>query len=113
LLGRFAQGYDRAELLEMGWDPHEAPGRAALLLAVGAAGGGAALAVASVPDGSGLVSACYQVTAAGATVPVTTPGNVRIIDPSANQHCNTAGLPAGALERPLTLGATWPRDPPV
>jgi type VI protein secretion system component Hcp len=70
-----------------------------LLLAVGAAGGGAALAVASVPDGNGKVHACYLVTTDSGqqTVPVSTGPNFRIIDPNATppQTCHTvaAGAP--------------------
>lgn len=89
------------------------PGRAALLLAVGAAGGGAALAAASVPDGNGVVHACYQVSAAGSTVPVTTPGNMRIIDPSASQSCGLS-LPSGGTipERSISWNTTGPAGPP-
>jgi hypothetical protein len=106
------RAYDGVELLKLGlWTRIRRPGRAALLLAVGAAGGGAALAVASVPDGGGEVHGCYQVAPAGGTVPVTTPGNFRIIDPSAGQSCSpTPG--AAATERALTLGATGPPGPP-
>jgi hypothetical protein len=67
------------------------PGRAALLIAVGAAGGGVALAVASVPDGSGVIHACYAVPDQGQTQPNGSPGDsFRVIDPGAGQHCNTA-----------------------
>jgi Type VI secretion system effector, Hcp len=86
------------------------PGKALALIAVGAAGGGAALAVASVPGSTGAISACYVVTAlpgSGTTVPVSTPGNVRIIDPSAGQTCSSG--PAGApQERLLTWNQTGP-----
>jgi hypothetical protein len=63
--------------------------RAVLLVAAGAAGGGAALAVASVPDGNGTYHACVQMTraASGATVPDTSTTNLTVIDPSAGQHC--------------------------
>jgi hypothetical protein len=105
------RAYDGAELLKMGfWTRIRRPGRAALLLAFGAAGGGAALAVAAVPDGGGQVHGCYQV-APGGTTPLATPGSFRIIDPSAGQSCNP---PAGAApsERALTLGATGPPGAP-
>ena len=48
--------------------------KGALLLAVGAAGGGAAIAVAGVPDSTGGVHACYPVTSAGSTVPMVPTG---------------------------------------
>ncbi|MGZ4173688.1 MAG: type VI secretion system tube protein Hcp [Solirubrobacteraceae bacterium] len=88
------------------------PGRAALLLAVGAAGGGAALAVASVPDGNGVVHACYEVSP-GSTVPVTTPGNVRIIDTAAGQSCGLS-LPSGGTvpERSVSWNVTGPAGTP-
>jgi hypothetical protein len=83
------------------------PGRAALLLAVGAAGGGVALAVASVPDGSGVVHACYQVGDPGQTQPLGNQNDsFRVIDPGAGQHCNTAGD-----EAPLNWNAQGPRGP--
>jgi hypothetical protein len=82
--------------------------KAVLLIAVGVAGGGAALAVASVPGSDGVISACYPVTTngSGQTVPVTTttPGSllgpyVRVIDTSAGQTCHT--LSAGRGEATL------------
>lgn len=85
------------------------PGKALALVAVGAAGGGAALAVASVPGSSGTISACYGVTAipgSVTTVPVTTGANLRIIDPSAGQTCSTD--PARPQERPLSWNQTGP-----
>jgi type VI secretion system secreted protein Hcp len=98
-----------------------------LLLAVGAAGGGAALAVASIPDQNGVIHACYAL-APGSTLPTTTPGNLRIIDPTAGQTCST-GNPAGGPPGEATLswntagppgatgaqglpGATGPKGPP-
>jgi type VI secretion system (T6SS) effector Hcp len=89
------------------------PGRAALLVAVGAAGGGAALAVASVPDGNGVVHACYGVNALGVPAATTTTPNVRIVDPSAGQTCATTGPPGGgpALERTLSWNTAGPQGP--
>jgi type VI secretion system secreted protein Hcp len=87
------------------------------LLAVAAAGGGAALAVASVPDTAGVIHACYPIVAGpGGTVPSTDPANdtLRIIDPSAQQTCNTqpgAGHPEATLNWNVT-GPTGPTGPP-
>jgi hypothetical protein len=70
------------------------PWKAVALLAVGAAGGGTAAAIASVPDSNGVIHACYEAPS-GSTVPATTTGNLRIIDPSAGQTCTT--YPASGL----------------
>jgi type VI secretion system Hcp family effector len=75
------------------------PGKAALLLLIGAAAGGAALAVASVPDGGGVIHACYEVSDPGQP-PLTSGPNVRIIDPSAGQACNSGS------EEPLSWNST-------
>jgi type VI secretion system Hcp family effector len=97
---------------EMGlWERIGRFGRATVLLAVGLAGGATALAVASVPDSSGVVHACYAVTTSGtATVPVPTAGNLRIIDPSAGQVCaTTSSLGAGpGNERTLDWNTQGP-----
>lgn len=77
------------------------------MLLVGAAGGGAAAALASVPDSSGVIHACYEVSDPGQTVPLATLGNVRIIDPSAGQSCNGAR----ASEQPVDWGARGPQGP--
>jgi hypothetical protein len=76
--------------------------KAALLVAAGAAGAGAAIAVASVPGSDGVISACYPITtnAAGHTVPaVPLPGvpapHLRVIDTSAGQTCNTVNAAGG------------------
>ncbi|MFZ0040262.1 MAG: type VI secretion system tube protein Hcp [Solirubrobacteraceae bacterium] len=63
--------------------------KAVLLVAVGAVGGGAAFAVASVPDGSGAIHACVNVSTQGGSLePYTNQGaNVTVIDPDAGQHC--------------------------
>ncbi len=103
-----------------------------LLLAVGAAGGGAAYAVASVPDGNGVIHACYLVAGPGATVPTSDhAGCVQLADhrsergpgrladaPSpvplpneATLNWNTAG-PQGAPGTPGTPG-TPPRGAPA
>ncbi len=86
--------------------------RAVALLAVGALGGGAAFAVASVPDGSGAIHACVMVSN-GTTTPVANPGvsNIRIIDPSQGQSCGAGGGEATVSEVPLTFNATGPAGP--
>jgi hypothetical protein len=88
------------------------PWKAVLLVGVGAAGGGAALAVASVPDSTGVIHACYQVTSAGSTVPATNPSNLRIIDPGANQHCNTTPGLTPALENTVAWNIAGPPGTP-
>jgi hypothetical protein len=82
--------------------------KAALIVAVGVAGGGAALAVASVPDSNGVIHACVQTGSSG--TPVTT-GNLRVIDPSAGQSCDTTANPAGGpgTEENLTWNQQGPR----
>jgi type VI secretion system secreted protein Hcp len=86
------------------------------MLAVGLAGGGAAVAVATVPGSNGVINACYAVSGspAGGTieqVPVTTGANLRIIDKDAGQACNTlAGM--GTLERPISWNVAGRRGPP-
>jgi type VI secretion system secreted protein Hcp len=84
--------------------------KAGLLLAVGAAGGGAALAVASVPDSNGVIHACYGVmTTNGATIPATG-ANLRIIDPAAGQTCNTVNSD-GVGESSISWNRSGPRGP--
>ncbi len=94
-------------------------GKAALLLGVGAAGAGAAFAVASVPSSNGTIYACYEVTTTQAAVggPVTTVPdvagpNLRIIDPSAGQSCNTSAGPAAAQEGTLDFNQAGPAGVP-
>jgi type VI secretion system secreted protein Hcp len=87
------------------------PSRAVALVAVGAAGAGAALAVASVPDSSGVIHACVELQNG---LPQTIPGNLRLID-SASQKCTTSS-PAGGPppEEALTwnaAGQPGPRGP--
>ena len=94
------------------------PWKAALLLAAGAAGGGAAYAVASVPDGTGVIHACYQVASPGSTIPTSSgptaqAPNIRIIDPSAGQRCTTSFVPGATatFEAPLDWNATGQQGP--
>jgi Type VI secretion system effector, Hcp len=86
--------------------------RAAALLAAGAVGGAAAVAVASVPGSDGVIHACYAITDnQGTTEPVPTIGNIRIIDPSVGQTCsNPVGAPAS--EATLAWNATGPAGTP-
>lgn len=65
--------------------------RTVALCAITGVGVSAAIAVATVPDGNGVIHTCYQVTA-GAAGTVPSPGpNVRVIDPAAGQSCDPAG----------------------
>ena len=79
-------------------------GRAVLLLVVGAVAGAAAAAIAAVPGTDGVIDACYQVQKDGVT-PATGAANVRIIDPSAGQSCNTSD------EHALDWNVTGPPGP--
>lgn len=78
----------------------------------GAAGGGGALAAASVPDPNGVIHACVDVTHNGT---VTTPDlshgpNVTIIDPGAGQRCIP---PDGTVpnQQEITWNQTGPQGP--
>jgi type VI secretion system secreted protein Hcp len=84
--------------------------KALLLIGAGAAGGGAAIAVASVPDSNGVIHACYSVNGGN---PATTGPNLTVIDPSAGQSCNTSSSPAGAPpgQKTLTWNQTGPPGP--
>ena len=98
--------------------------KAAALIAVGLLGGGAALAVASVPDSSGVFHACvlmdtHVVNNGTAVSTVTTPdtssfgGNVNVIDPSVGQSCDHVGdhreLHQGQSEMPISWNAVGPQ----
>jgi Type VI secretion system effector, Hcp len=85
--------------------------KVAVLLAAGAVGGAAAVAVATVPDSSGVIHACVRITTiAGATVPDPSGANVRIVD-SPGQPCTTS--PAGPnTETALNWNVTGPQGPP-
>lgn len=99
-------------------------GRIAVLLAVGAVGGAAAIAIASVPGGTGVITACLAVQTAYPTKttpivePAVTDGNLRVIDPSdglASQSCNTASntVPGiSDIETQITWNDTGPQGPP-
>lgn len=87
--------------------------KAVLLVAVGAAGGGAALAVASVPDGDGTYHACVQLSVSGtATVPSTNGPNLTVIDPSAGQHCIGPDGQQSPGQTEVSWNATGPQGPP-
>jgi hypothetical protein len=74
------------------------PWKAVLLLAVGGAGGAAAIAVATVPDSSGKITACVWLTtnAAGQTVPAQfgPRPDITVIDPNDGQQCIKPDPPA-------------------
>src|SRR5581483_5950195 len=86
-------------------------GKGVALVAVGVAGGGAAFAVASVPDSSNVIHACVKmVTINGVVQPDEAGPNLRIIDPSAGQLC--AQDPAGgAFESALNWNQSGPTGP--
>jgi hypothetical protein len=86
-------------------------GRVVALLAAGAVGGGAAFAAASVPDGSGVIHACLDLTTQGAaTVPDNSKPNLTIIDPSAGQHCIAPDDP-DPNQTEITWDVTGPQGP--
>jgi Type VI secretion system effector, Hcp len=70
--------------------------KAGAAIAAAALGSGAAIGIASVPDGNGVVHACYEVAPGGGTLPASGP-NVRVIDSPA-QSCDAAS------EHAFTLG---------
>jgi hypothetical protein len=85
--------------------------RAAALVAAGALGGGAAFAVASVPDSNGTFHACVSVVTRGTTTIPASGANVSVIDPNAGQQCNpTAGATPAQTE--ISWNATGPQGPP-
>jgi hypothetical protein len=86
--------------------------KAGAVLAAAALGGGAAMAVASVPDGNGVIHACVNVTTTtgGATVPNQSGPNLTVIDPSVGQHCNSD--PAAPIQTAISWSVTGPQGPP-
>ena len=78
-----------------------------MLVVLGFAIGGGALAVADVPDSSGVIHACYQLTPGNPTKPLEQTGNVYVIDPSQGQTCNSGDH---ALDWKQT-GPMGPRGP--
>ncbi|MGH2883651.1 MAG: Hcp family type VI secretion system effector [Solirubrobacteraceae bacterium] len=90
------------------------PGCAALLLAVGAAGGAAAIAVADEPDAGNVIHACLRLATPGQTVPLTTAANLTVIDTDAGQTCSSPSDPK-VPETELTwntAGQPGPAGPP-
>jgi type VI secretion system Hcp family effector len=83
-------------------------GRAGLLVAAGAVGGGAAFAVASVPDANNVIHACYPTLTnrQGTVVPDTSAANLTVIDPSAGQTCATVA--GQQTDLPLSWNVTGP-----
>jgi type VI protein secretion system component Hcp len=88
--------------------------KAVALVAVGALAGGTVLAVASVPDSSGMIHLCYAVekspVTGGPPAPyITGVSNVYVIDPSApaNQSCGEITKPASDVTwQSLTIDQT-------
>ena len=85
------------------------PWKAALLLAVGAAGGAAAVAVANVPDGNGVVHACVRLSG---TLPATSGANVRVIDTGAGQTCSVSTPLGTPSEATVNWNVTGPAGLP-
>ena len=88
--------------------------RVVSLFAVAGLAALAAVAVATVPDGSGVIHSCYQTVGGPGGAPAAGP-NWRVIDPAAGQSCDPAGEAAlnfsqqGAAGPP---GATGPAGAP-
>jgi type VI secretion system secreted protein Hcp len=90
------------------------PGRAVLLIAVGAIGAGAAVAAASIPGSDGVIHACVELGPGGA--PSTIGGNLRVIDPNATppqgQECTTTVAAGGPpAEEAISWNAAGVRGP--
>jgi type VI protein secretion system component Hcp len=87
--------------------------RAVLLVLAGALVGGAAFAAADVPDTSGVIHACYQLSDPNQP-PNQTPGNLYIIDPSRGQSCPGPAGSAPALDWNFAgpRGSRGPQGPP-
>jgi len=79
------------------------------LVAVGAVGAGAAIAVASVPDSNGVIHACVATDPASGLPAVT--ANLRVID-SAHQSCNTVAGGPSPQETALSWNVTGPPGQP-
>jgi hypothetical protein len=86
-------------------------GKAALLLAVGAAGSAAALAVASVPGSDGVIHACYSIDRSGNPAATVNGPNLRIIDPSIGQTCDSTTGTDG--QAPQEADLTWNQRGPT
>ena len=82
--------------------------------AITAIGASAAVAIATVPDNSGVIHTCYEVVhpPAGGAFPTNAPGNWRVIDPDApaGVGAGTSCDPAGEL--PLNFSQQGPAGPP-
>jgi hypothetical protein len=85
-----------------------APRAVVVLLVAGVMGAGAAVALGSVPDATGVIHACYQYTVTGGRTDPAATAYLRVIDP-ASQTCNTsAGVPP---ERELDWNVSGPQGP--
>jgi hypothetical protein len=84
-------------LLRRHWKP--------CVIALVAAGAGAGVAVAAVPDSSGVITACLDQTITSGTVavPNQTTANLTVIDPSEGQHC----IPPDGARVPNQKTITW------
>jgi type VI secretion system Hcp family effector len=83
------------------------------VLALVAAGAGAGVAVAAVPDANGVITACVNVSRQddGSLVPQTNQGsNLSVIDPSAGQSCNGPNADTSP-QTTLTWNVTGPQGP--
>jgi type VI secretion system secreted protein Hcp len=82
------------------------------LLAVGAAGGAVAAAVASTPTNNGVIDACVEATVNNSTSTIPISGaNLRAIDEAAGQTCNTPTNTGEGqtVELPLDWNVTGPQ----
>lgn len=64
----------------------------------------AALAVATVPDGNGVIHTCYELAPAGGGLPASGP-NLRVIDPDGGQSCDAASERALNFSQQGPVGA--------
>jgi hypothetical protein len=85
-----------------------APRAVVVLLVAGVMGAGAAVALGSVPDATGVIHACYQYTVTGGRTEPAATAYLRVIDP-AIQTCNEAA--AGPPEQELDWNVNGPEGP--
>jgi type VI protein secretion system component Hcp len=86
--------------------------KAVLLIAVGALAGGAAFAVASVPDSNGQIHFCFGYTEMeSAAVPNYGAPNMTLIDPSLGQTCAQVAETEGTAEQEVTFNQAGVQGP--